>query len=123
MTSSEYKDLASSNGYKIEGKTDLELLSDYAFHKAACVGMDDEFFIGHVTPMQDPRTGAIIGIVKQVGMNTAARVRFNLALDCFDSGKTLEQAWLDVCKGNQKRSEIFEVDGSVKTSWNPPPPR
>lgn len=103
MSPQEYKDLASANGYKLEGKTDAELLSDYAFHKAACVGMEDEVF----NSIKDGRGFAMASFHKP------HRVRLMVALDGFDAGKSEDEIWAEVCLGSTKKSECHDAEGNL----------
>ena len=102
MTPQEYKDLAVANGYKLGAKTDAELLADYAFHKAACVGMEIEVFCRR-------REGSL-GIAVP---HEAHRIRFMMALDGLDTGKPEEKIWEQVCQGRPKWSEAHDKDGNL----------
>lgn len=104
MTSQEYKDKARANGYDLGAKTDSELLADYAFHKAACVGMEDEVF----NAFKDAQGGAM------ASFHFPHRIRLMVALDGLDSGKTEEEIWAEVCKGNVKKSECHDAEGNLK---------
>lgn len=103
MTSQEYKNLAVANGYKLGAKTDAELLSDYAFHKAACVGMEDEVFMS----FKDQNGFAMASFHKPY------RIRLMVALDGLDMGKTESDIWLEVCQGNTKKSECEDAQGNL----------
>ena len=104
MTSQEYKDLAVSNGYKLGSKTDAELLADYAFHKAACVGMEDEVF----NTFKDEQRGQAMA-----SFHKPYRVRFMMALDGLDIGTPEDKIWENVCGGRAKKSEVHDKDGKL----------
>lgn len=107
MTPQEYKDLAKANGYDLGTKIDLELLADYAFHKAACTGMEDEVFNKHVE-----RSGEKV-VAALVSYSPARRVRFMVAMDCIENGSDVDTTWNAVCGGMMKRSDIEDQDGKL----------
>lgn len=104
MDSKEYKALAVANGYNLGAKTDAELLADYAFHKAACVGMEDEVF----NTFKDAQRG-----FGMASFHKAYRTRFMAALDGLDTGKPEEKIWENVCRGRIKKSEAHDKDGNL----------
>jgi len=104
MTPQEYKNLAAANGYKLEAKTDTEFLADYAFHKAACVGMEEEVF----SSVKDKLRGQALAT-----FHFPHRIRFMVALDGLDSGRPEADIWLDVCAGRTKKSECHDINGSL----------
>lgn len=104
MNPQEYKDLAVANGYKIGDKTDAELLADYAFHKAACTGMEEELF----NSVKDVNRGQAMA-----SFHFPYRVRFMMALDGIDDGKAEEEIWNDVCSGRSKKSDCHDTQGNL----------
>lgn len=107
MTPQEYKDLATANGYKIDGKTDAELLADYAFHKAACVGMEEEL----QTTFKDEARG-----IGYADFHFPYRLRFMRVLDGLDAGRSEAELWAEVCRDGRKKSECFDAGGNLKLS-------
>jgi len=109
MTSQEYKDLATANGYKLGTKTDAELLADYAFHKAACAGMEEELF------------SAVYGTDVETGERKSGlaafhfpwRTRLMVALDGLDSNRPVGDIWPEVCRGRPKKSECHDAEGNL----------
>ena len=104
MTHQEYRDLATKNGYDLGAKTDAELLSDYAFHKAACVGMEEELFNG----VKDEQRSQ-----GMASFHFPHRVRLMMALDGLDDGKPEEEIWKFVCQGRPKKSECHDSQGNL----------
>lgn len=100
-----YKDLARQNGYNLGSKTDAELLADYSFHKAACVGMEEELFASAKDEMRG---------LAMASFHYPHRVRFMMALDAMDNAKTPEETWLRVCEGSKKKSECHDEEGNLK---------
>lgn len=103
ITPQEYKDAAVANGYGLKEKTDIELLSDYAFHKAACTGMEDEVF----NSVKDGRGFAMASFHK------SHRIRLMVALDGFDAGKSEDEIWAEVCLGSVKKSDCHDAEGNL----------
>lgn len=112
MTSDDYKTLASSNGYDLGAKTDAELLGDYSFHKAACSGMEEESSATLKGSGSCPSCGAAIQSAL-ASFHTAARVRFNLALDAYDAGHDDAFAWTEVLSGAIKKSSLIDENGNI----------
>ena len=102
MTPQAYKALAVANGYDLGSKTDAELLADYAFHKAACVGKEIEVFCRQRNELSS------IAVPHE-----AHRVRFMMALDGLDLGKPEEKIWEEVCQGRPTWSEAHDKDGKL----------
>lgn len=104
MTPDTYKELATANGYDLGAKTDKELLSDYAFHKAACTGMEDEVF----NSVKDAERGFAMA-----SFHKPHRIRLMVALDGFDAGKSEDEIWAEVCLGSVKKSECHDAEGNL----------
>lgn len=119
MTKQEYKDRATTNGYTIGAKTDLELLVDYSFHKAACTDFEDES-LGSKTQTIFVK-GKEDGIIQEIliGIATpqkAYKMRLLLALDDIDLGKTETEIWVNVLLGAPRWSQIHDLDGHLDLS-------
>lgn len=107
MTPQEYKDRAKANGYALGAKTDAELLIDYAFHKAACAGMEEEVF----SSLKDDVRGQALA-----NFHWPHRIRLMRVLDAVDRGKTLTEIWAEVVRPGLKKSEVHDAQGNLIVS-------
>lgn len=105
MTRDDILEAARANGYDLADKKDEQLLSDWSFFKAAFKDFEEELFSS--LKMEGSAMAAF---------NTAARVRFNLALDWLDAGKTLDDIWGYVASGSQKKSDLHDASGNLIVS-------
>lgn len=108
MTSQEYKDLATANGYELGDKTDAELLADYAFHKAAC--QSNELVVWAYG--KETRNGVTQAFAIPT---TQARSNLNIALDGLDRSFPVEDIWADMLQPCKLWNDVH-VDGKLDPS-------